>query len=120
MTPKEFGTWVEAYYMPYANQVQRAEVWDYLKDRSPAYLDALKLVVRNTYSSSKTGKAPDIAIFEQCKTQAIALMPEAPKLPEPARVYRKPRSVSEIMADIASRARKNTQDNIQDKTSRSA
>lgn len=72
MTPLEFTEWAQGYYGDY-RQGQKRDIWDYLKVESPEYLDALKAAVLKSFSS-QYGKPPDVAIFEQCRPDAEAIM----------------------------------------------
>jgi len=82
MTSQDFGRWLVNYYGNYPNRTQKAEVWAYIKDLLPHYLDALKQVLLTTYSSTY-GKPPDVAIMERCSAQAIEKMERPKALPEP-------------------------------------
>lgn len=81
MTAIEFVKWAQGYYGQYP-QGQKPDIWNYIKDLSPEYLDALKEALLKTYSS-KWGKPPDIAIFEECRELAENTMMYRKYLPEP-------------------------------------
>lgn len=63
MTSIEFVRWVEGYYGKYPDG-QKKDIWEYIDQLTPGYLDALKRAVMRDYSS-KWGRPPDIAIFEE-------------------------------------------------------
>ena len=62
MTALDFVAWVQLYYAPYP-EGQKRDIWEYLKELAPTYLDGLKAALTKGYSS-QYGKAPDCAIFE--------------------------------------------------------
>jgi len=68
MTAIDFAKWVQGYYGKYP-EGQKRDIWDYLKGKSPEYLDSLKEVLKRRYSA-KWGHAPDIAIFEENRREA--------------------------------------------------
>lgn len=72
MNAKEFGTWVQGYYGLW-NATQKLDIWEYIRDFSPAYLDALKSAVLHGYSS-QYGRPPDVAVFEQLRSDAASRM----------------------------------------------
>ncbi len=119
MTALEFVAWVQEYYAPY-RRGQQEEIWNYLKDLAPSYLDALKAVlVKNFSGSYRDSKAPDVAIFERCSEEAGALHAERVD-PTRARIEAPPEdeSSAELMAldwtkvfRDAIRSRKNAQEN---------
>jgi len=65
MTAIEFARWVQGYYGQYTRG-QKLDIWQYLQRLDESYLTALKKELLKTYSS-KWGKPPDIAIFEECR-----------------------------------------------------
>lgn len=70
MSLKEFIAWLQGYY----GQIppgQRADVIEYLSALAPSYLAALKEAVKRRFSS-QYGKTPDVAVFEECKPDALA------------------------------------------------
>lgn len=69
MTLKEFVAWSVGYYGPWPKG-QQEDIAAYLSELSPSYLDALRFVIKKTFSS-QYGKAPDIAAFEAVKWDAI-------------------------------------------------
>jgi len=69
MTAKEFVAWAQGYYGPYP-EGQKRDIGDYLCNLSPAYRDALKATLLKRYSA-KWGHAPDIAIFEEVRREAL-------------------------------------------------
>jgi len=74
MTISEFVSWAQGYYGPYP-EGQRRDVIAYLKDCAPSYLDALKSVLVLKYSS-RFGKVPDVAAFEEFKADALDIHSE--------------------------------------------
>jgi len=81
MTAIEFVKWAQSYYAPYPDG-QKADIWRYVKDLAPDYLAALKDAVIRNYSS-KWGRPPDIAIFEQCRPLAESQLAYKTYLPAP-------------------------------------
>jgi hypothetical protein len=69
MTVAEFIKWVQGYYGKYPIG-QQEDIKQYVQELSPQYLDALRHVIVRRFSS-QFGKPPDIAIFEQCKDEAL-------------------------------------------------
>jgi hypothetical protein len=69
MTLTEFVKWVQGYYGKYP-EGQRDDLKVYFRDLSPAYFDALRWVLTRRYSS-KWGRPPDIAIFEEVKGEVM-------------------------------------------------
>ena len=70
MTTKAFLTNIEAYYNVQYPIGQKALVAKYLDGKDERYLDFLfKIAV--VKHSTKWGKVPDIAIFEELRTQAL-------------------------------------------------
>lgn len=65
MTAVEFAKWVQGYYGPYPSG-QKLDIWQYLRDLDGDCLTALKQELLKTFSS-KWGRPPDIAIFEECR-----------------------------------------------------
>lgn len=92
MTAKEFVVWATGYYGAYP-EGQKRDVWDYLKDKSPAYLAALKAVLVRRYSS-KWGHAPDVAIFEENAREATESIKYAPLAIEDTRPDATPEEIS--------------------------
>jgi len=72
LTAKDFIAWVSGYYGAYPDG-QKRDIWAYLKDLSPEYLDSLKAVLVLRFSS-KWGHAPDVAIFEENRREAMDLV----------------------------------------------
>lgn len=68
MTARDFITWAQGYYGKYPDG-QKRDVWDYVRSRSPEYLDALKKTLLKRYSAH-WGKAPDVGIFEDNRREA--------------------------------------------------
>lgn len=69
MTSIEFVRWVEGYYGKYPDG-QKKDIWEYIDQLTPGYLDALKRAVMRDYSS-KWGRPPDIAVFEEVKDEVL-------------------------------------------------
>jgi hypothetical protein len=70
LTTKAFLTNIEAYYNVQYPIGQKALVAKYLDGKDERYLDFLfKIVI--TSHSSKWGKTPDIAIFDELRSQAV-------------------------------------------------
>jgi hypothetical protein len=110
MTIKEFGIWLEAYYGPYTSAVQRIEAIEYLRDRSPAFLDALKKTMVMNYSSVY-GKTPDVAIFEKYREEAAAKI-ETPRFQRIEAPEEQPVTIdgAAVMREIMTKARKAAQE----------
>jgi len=81
MTAIEFIMWAEGYYGKYPDG-QKKDIWEYIKGLSPQYFDALKDAVMRRYSS-KWGRPPDIAIFEEYREIAENKMLYQDYLPAP-------------------------------------
>lgn len=77
MTSKEFIAWAQGYYGNYP-EGQKKDIWQYIKNLSQDYLDALKDVLMRTHES-QWGRPPDIAIMERCYPEAKQIM-DRPKL----------------------------------------
>ena len=69
MTAAEFVKWVQGYYGKYP-EGQKNDLKVYFRDLSPAYFDELRWVLTRRYSS-KWGKPPDIAVFEEVKDEVL-------------------------------------------------
>ena len=69
MTAAEFVKWVQGYYGKYP-EGQKDDLKAYFHLWSPAYFDALRWVLTRRYSS-KWGKPPDIAVFEEVKGEVL-------------------------------------------------
>lgn len=66
MTYAEFGQWAVGYYGPWP-QGMKADIRDWLTEKSPAFLDTLKAVCLETVPSrlgQVNGYPPDIAVLE--------------------------------------------------------
>ena len=98
MTAIEFVTWAQRYYGPYPDG-QKADIWHYLKELTPEYLDALHGVVVKAYSS-KWGRPPDIAIFEQCRPQALTMVTYQQYLPPATEDLASPEEIQAIFAKL--------------------
>jgi len=80
MTTAEFVQWVQGYYGKYP-EGQKDDLKAYFRDLSPAYFDALRWVLTRRYSS-KWGRPPDIAVFEEVKDEVLQRLRYA-DLPKP-------------------------------------
>jgi hypothetical protein len=69
MTAAEFVKWVQGYYGKYPDG-QKDDLKAYFRDLSPDYFDALRWVLTRRYSS-KWGRPPDIAVFEEVKGEVV-------------------------------------------------
>jgi hypothetical protein len=65
----EFVKWVQGYYGKYP-EGQKDDLKSYFRDLSPGYFDALRWVLTRRYSS-KWGRPPDIAVFEEVKGEVM-------------------------------------------------
>jgi hypothetical protein len=74
MTMKEFIGWLIGYY-GHIPEGQRTDLVAYLDGLAPSYLAALKGAVMRRFSS-QYGKVPDIAVLEECSTEARTGMRE--------------------------------------------
>lgn len=109
MTAKEFGAWVESYYAPYQTKTQMQEVWEYLKGKSPEFLDALKTVVRDRFSG-QYGRAPDVAVFVSFTSEALDRMQAArPAITAGQEDYFEPVVAKDLMAEILRRAKRESE-----------
>jgi len=98
MTAKDFVTWAQGYYGNYP-EGQKRDIWDYLKEKSPEYLDALKITLKMRFSS-KWGHAPDVGIFEDkdIRREATDRMKYDKPALEDNRPMATPEEISEFMA----------------------
>jgi len=94
---EQFGTWAQGYYGEY-RLGQKRDVWEYLKAQRPEYLDALKAAVLKGFSS-QYGRPPDVAVFEQCRPQAEAILAASTPAP-PAIEDNRPQATPADVADF--------------------
>ena len=74
MTLKDFVAWLQGYYGQIPGG-QKEDLVEYLRPLAPSYLAALKDAVKKHFSS-QYGKVPDIAVFEECKQDALVKQKE--------------------------------------------
>ena len=100
MTIQEFVKAVQNYYNHVYAEGQRPYVAQYLRGKSPEYLDALFSVLLLRYSGQyKT--VPDIAVFESLKEEARgALQSRQKALPAPEQAELSQGEIDEIFAEV--------------------